>query len=52
VQPPNFPINTIYLWTGGPEEAVLQVQLKRGANFPIEQLKERLRRISPSPCPT
>jgi multidrug efflux pump subunit AcrB len=43
VQPPTFPINTIYLWTGGPEEAVLQVQLKRGANIPIEALKERLR---------
>jgi multidrug efflux pump subunit AcrB len=43
VQPPSYPINTIYLWTGGPEEAVLQVQLKRGANIPIEALKERLR---------
>jgi len=43
VQPPNFPINTIYLWTGGPEEAVLQVQLKHGAGGPVEKLKERLR---------
>jgi multidrug efflux pump subunit AcrB len=43
VQPPSYPINTIYLWTGGPEEAVLQVQLKRGTRFPIERLKERLR---------
>jgi multidrug efflux pump subunit AcrB len=43
VQPPTFPINTIYLWTGGPEAAVLQVQLKQGANCPIERLKERLR---------
>jgi multidrug efflux pump subunit AcrB len=44
VQPPSYPINTIYLWTGGPEEAVLQVQLKRDAGIPIETLKERLRR--------
>jgi multidrug efflux pump subunit AcrB len=44
VQPGTYPINTIYLWTGGPEEAVLQVQLKRGAKIRIEELKERLRR--------
>ncbi len=44
VQPPSFPINTIYLWTGGPEEAVLQVQLKHGSGIRIETLKEELRR--------
>jgi multidrug efflux pump subunit AcrB len=27
-QPPNYPINTIYLWSSGSEEAVLQIQLK------------------------
>ena len=43
VQPPSYPINTIYLWTGGPEEAVLQVALKSTAHIPIEELKERLR---------
>ncbi len=43
VQPASFPINTIYLWTGGPEEAVLQVQLKSGSGVRIEALKERLR---------
>jgi multidrug efflux pump subunit AcrB len=42
-QPPNYPINTIYLWSSGSEEAVLQVQLKRGAGIGIEELKERLR---------
>ncbi len=44
VQPASFPINTIHLWTGGPEEAVLQVQLKTGSGVRIEALKERLRR--------
>lgn len=44
VQPPSFPINTIYLWTGGPEEAVLQVQLKRESGVRVEALKELLRR--------
>ncbi|HET9373717.1 MAG TPA: efflux RND transporter permease subunit, partial [Chthoniobacterales bacterium] len=42
-QPPNYPINTIYLWSSGSEEAVLQVQLKRGSGIRIEDLKERLR---------
>src|SRR5260221_332396 len=42
-QPPNYPINTIYLWSSGSEEAVLQVQLKRGTGIRIEELKERLR---------
>jgi multidrug efflux pump subunit AcrB len=43
-QPPNYPINTIYLWSSGSEEAVLQVQLKPGAGIRVEDLKERLRR--------
>jgi len=43
VQPPNYPINLIYLWTGGPEESVMQVQLKPGA-VSLESLKERLRK--------
>jgi len=38
-----YPINFIYLWNGGPEEGVLQVQLKPGAPVRIEALKERLR---------
>jgi multidrug efflux pump subunit AcrB len=46
-QPPNYPINTIYLWSSGSEEAVLQVQLKRGAGIGIEDLKERLRQKLP-----
>src|SRR5205085_309358 len=35
----SYPINLIYLWNGGSEEAVVQVQLKRGAKVRIEQLK-------------
>src|SRR5258707_7643046 len=42
-QPPNYPINTIYLWSSGSEEAVLQVQLKRGTQIGIQDLQERLR---------
>jgi multidrug efflux pump subunit AcrB len=39
-----YPINFIYLWNGGPEEGVLQVQLKPGAPIRIEELKEKLRK--------
>src|SRR5258708_6700707 len=46
-QPPNYPINAIYLWSSGAEEAVLQVQLKRGTGIRIEDLKERLRQKLP-----
>jgi multidrug efflux pump subunit AcrB len=50
-QPPNYPINTIYLWSSGSEEAVLQVQLKRGTGIRIEDLKERLRQKLPQELP-
>jgi len=40
----NFPINFVHLWNGGPEEGVLQVQLKGGTNIRIQELKERLRK--------
>jgi multidrug efflux pump subunit AcrB len=50
-QPPNYPINTIYLWSSGSEEAVLQVQLKQGAGIGIEDLKERLRQKLPQELP-
>jgi multidrug efflux pump subunit AcrB len=43
VQPSTYPINSIHLWTAGPEEAVLQVQLKHGTGIHVELLKERLR---------
>jgi multidrug efflux pump subunit AcrB len=41
--PTSYPINTIYLWTRGPEEAVLRVGLKRGSPVRIEQLQRQLR---------
>src|SRR6266581_6246645 len=40
----SYPINLIYLWNGGSEEGVVQVQLKRGTPIHIEELKERLRK--------
>jgi multidrug efflux pump subunit AcrB len=43
VHPPNYPINLIYLWNGGSDEAVLQVQFKPDSKLRIEPFKERLR---------
>jgi multidrug efflux pump subunit AcrB len=45
VHAPSYPINLIYLWNGGSEEGVIQVQFKRGSRIAIEALKDRLRRV-------
>jgi multidrug efflux pump subunit AcrB len=41
--PSSYPINAIYQWTGGPEEAMLRVALKHGTGITIEDLKDTLR---------
>jgi multidrug efflux pump subunit AcrB len=43
VQPPNYPVNTIFLFTSGPHEAVMLVALKPNTAARGEDLKERLR---------
>jgi multidrug efflux pump subunit AcrB len=43
VQPASYPINTIYLWTSGPQEAVLLVSLTSEASRDAAGLRERLR---------
>jgi multidrug efflux pump subunit AcrB len=43
VQPTSYPVLLIQLWTGGPQEAVMQVALKPSATLRGEALKERLR---------
>ena len=44
VQPSSYPINTIFLWTGGSHEGVLQVALKPQAGIRLTALEEDLRR--------
>lgn len=39
----NFPVNAVYQWSRGPEEAILYVDLNDHAGIDVEQLKERLR---------
>jgi hypothetical protein len=45
--PASYPINTIYLWMRGPEEAVLHVGLKPRSGVSVEALKQRLREELP-----
>jgi multidrug efflux pump subunit AcrB len=42
-QPSSYPINTIYLWTSGPHEAVLKIKPKTGSGVIREDFKEQLR---------
>ncbi|HUY12199.1 MAG TPA: efflux RND transporter permease subunit [Terriglobia bacterium] len=42
---PSYPVNLIYLWTSGPQEAVLRVQLKASANIRVTPLQEKLRGV-------
>ena len=44
-QPTTYPINTIYLWTSGPQEAVMQVALRSGSGIRLSAFEERLRGI-------
>jgi len=44
----SYPINTVFLWTGGPHEAVLTVALKHGS---VARLTQRLREVLPQRFP-
>jgi len=41
--PPTFPINAVYQWSRGPEEAILYVDLDEASGVRVERLKEQLR---------
>jgi multidrug efflux pump subunit AcrB len=45
--PTSYPINTVYLWMRGPEEAVLRVAFKKGSRMRVEELERRLRKRLP-----
>ncbi|MCI0380570.1 MAG: efflux RND transporter permease subunit [Gemmataceae bacterium] len=48
VVPSSYPINGVYQWMSGPEEAVMRVALKPGSGIRTEELKEQLRTLLPS----
>jgi multidrug efflux pump subunit AcrB len=51
VQPSSYPINTIFLWTSGSHEGVLQVSLRPSAPVELEALQEKLRHAFPGKFP-
>ena len=45
--PTSYPINSIYLWMRGPEEAVIRVALRKNSAVRIDELERRLRERLP-----
>ena len=43
-QPVQFVINSVFLWTSGPHEAVMDVKLREAAKINLEDFKDKLRK--------
>jgi multidrug efflux pump subunit AcrB len=39
----SYPINAVFLWTSGPQQAIINVALKPGSGIALRDLEERLR---------
>jgi multidrug efflux pump subunit AcrB len=50
-QPVQFVINSVFLWTSGPHEAVMDVKLREAAKINLEQFKDKLRTVFTSEMP-
>jgi multidrug efflux pump subunit AcrB len=47
----SYPINAVFLWTSGPQEAVMNVALRAGASISLRELQEKLRDKLPQSFP-
>lgn len=47
MQGSSYPINTVFLWTSGPHEAVMNVALKPGSHISVRNLEDKLRSVLP-----
>jgi multidrug efflux pump subunit AcrB len=47
----SYPINTVFLWTSGPHEAVLNIALNPEAGIDLNSFEEKLRRTLPPKFP-
>ena len=45
--PATFPINAVFQWMSGPEEAILRIALKPDSGYSVQRLKEELRNELP-----
>ena len=50
-QPSSYPINTVFLWTSGPHQAIMNVGLNPGAKISLRSLEEKLRQKLPQEFP-
>jgi multidrug efflux pump subunit AcrB len=50
-QPSSYPINTVFLWTSGPQQAIINVGLKPGASISLRNLEKNLRQKLPQEFP-
>ncbi|HEV2491556.1 MAG TPA: efflux RND transporter permease subunit [Terriglobia bacterium] len=50
-QAASYPINTVFLWTSGPHEAVMNVALRPEAGIDVASLEEKLRQTLPAKFP-
>jgi multidrug efflux pump subunit AcrB len=50
-QPSSYPINTVFLWTSGPQQAIMNVGLNPGAKISPRNLAENLRKKLPQEFP-
>lgn len=51
VQPSSFPVNLIFLWTGGPHESVIRVALNAESGISTAEVEEQLRERLPELAP-
>lgn len=51
LQGSSYPINTVFLWTSGPQEAVMNISLRPGASISLRTLADRLRSELPKQFP-
>ncbi len=51
LQAASYPINTVFLWTSGPHEAVINIALRPGASVRLQDLEEELRKELPQQFP-
>jgi len=51
-QPSSYPVNLVYLWTSGPHEAVVRINLTKNSSMGIEDFKEQLREVIDKKLPS
>jgi len=47
----SYPINAVFLWTSGPQQAIINVGLKPDSSLKLAELEERLRKRLPQQFP-